>query len=198
MTTKFTRTFQRTFDGTGLDKKTEAGGSYIRLLETTAVLTVNVYKDGEEIANHVGVQQGFAWESIGDDGLPLYFDYVEIASAAAQTVKLAIGAGRAYNDATSGNVTATVVKGTTLAISSATAGAVSSTVLAANTARRRVWMGNTHATDTAYWCEDATAATTGKYPIGPGEEQEIESTDGINAIRGGANNIVLLFREERD
>lgn len=198
MTTKFTRTFPRTFDGSGTDKKTEAGGSHFRLLETTAVLTVNVYRDGEQIANHVGVQQGFAWESIGDDGLPLYFDYIEITSAAAQTIKLTVGAGRAYNDATSGNVTATLVKGTTLAISSAVAGAASGLVLAPNAARRRVFMKNTHATDTAYWCEDATVATSAKYPIGPGEEQGIESTDGVNAIRGGANDITLLFREERD
>ena len=198
MTTKFTRTFSRTFDGSGTDKKTEAGGSHFRLLETTAVLTVNVYRDGEQIANHVGVQQGFSWDSIGDDGLPEYFDYIEITSVAAQTIKLTVGAGRSSYDATSGNVTATIVKGTTLLISSAAAGAASGLVLAANTARRRVWMKNTHATDTAYWCEDATAATAAKYPIGPGEEQEVESADGINAIRGGANDITLQFREERD
>ena len=95
-------------------------------------------------------------------------------------------------------VALTLSKGATISVSSATAGAASGLVLAPNTARRRVSMKNTHATDTAYWCEDATAATMAKYFIGPGEEQEIESTDGINAIRGGANDITLLFREERD
>ena len=196
MTTKFTRTFPRTFDGSGTDKKTEAGGSHFRLLETTAVLTVNVYRDGEQIANHVGVQQGFAWESIGDDGLPLYFDYLELTSAAAQTIKLTVGAGRAYNDATSGNVTATLVKPTTLSDTAdvALAAAATTLILAASATRRTATITNLASNTKTFRIGAATAGAGRGAPLAPGASIEIEGTAAVYGYNpaGAIESVAVL------
>ena len=161
-----------------------------------------VYLDRNTTGNisvHLGWSNADPYPMSAQDGFAIPFTKIFIThtAQAGKVANLWYGEDVRILQALS-TVALTLSKGATISVSSATAGAASGLVLAPDTARRRVWMKNTHATDSAYWCEDATAATTAKYQIGPGEEQVIESTDGINAIRGAANNITLLFREERD
>lgn len=192
------KTYSLTFDGSGTDEKVLPQGTYLRILETSAAISIVAEESGRVIADLQSVQQGLAWESEDKDQNLVPFTRARVTSLIAQTVKLAVGYGRVLNDATSGNVTATVVKGTTLVVSKVTVGAVSGVLLAANTARRRVRFKNTHATDTFYFRDDGGAATVNDYPVGPGEETLIETTDGFNAIRGGANDVDVRILEERD
>lgn len=171
-------------------------GQHVTLAVCSPDLAVRVLIDGPGGAN-VYLKQGQKFPADAQ------FEQITIKNenGVAVDVTVIIGGHGFEDNRLSGSVSisgGSLAKGATLVISSATAGVASSTVLAPAATRRKVVIKNTHATDTAYWCEDPTAATMGKYPIGPGEEQAIESTDGINAIRGGANDITLLFREERD
>lgn len=99
------RTYSLSFAGG--DEIVVRGGTYLRLLSTTAVVNMTVWRSGGLLAEFSSVQQGLAWESLNDKGELFPFDEVRIASATAQTVQVAIGFGRCFNDATSGNVTIT-------------------------------------------------------------------------------------------
>ena len=188
---------------TAAQKKTYGGGRYLYLLQADAAVDVEFFDaNGSSLGRAEGVLGGFELaivsEEIGKISPLVGFGKVEITSATAQTVVVAIARQKVSYNRISGTVTATNSVGSTATQSSATAGAVSGVLFAANANRQRAHVKNTHATDRAHYCDDSTVALTSHPFIGPGEEKIFQTKDGLNTIRGGANDVTLTIFEERD
>lgn len=100
-----------------------------------------------------------------------------------------------------GESTTTVdpTKSTTATQSRVTVGAASAALLASDGTRRRAVLINLSPTETIWYRDDSAAATTANgIPLRPGNEREWLSTDGINAIRGGAVDADIAIQIEQD
>jgi len=175
------KTYSLTFDGSGTDEKVLPQGTYVRILETSSAISIIAEEGGRVIADLANVQQGLAWES-EDKGKNLVpFTRVRVTSAAAQTVKLAVGYGRVLNDATSGNVTATLVKPTTLSdvADVALAAAATTLILAADSTRRSALIGNLAANTKTFRIGTVNAGAARGAELAPGKSLEIEGTAAI-------------------
>lgn len=73
--------------GAGATVRFQIPGRYFRLVETTGPVTVVFFRNGSEIAESVSVEAGYA-ESFLSSGAG--FEFVEIYSATAQTIKFAV------------------------------------------------------------------------------------------------------------
>lgn len=183
--------------------KVYPGGRFLRLLVADAAVDIKFFSDaGGEIGSAIGVKGGFALaidpKEINKDSPLVGFGKVEITSATSQTVEVAISRQPIDYNRITGTITTQISSGTALTQSSVTVGSASGALLAANADRRRATIKNTSETETVYVCDDATTATTSHYPIGPGEKLEVQSEDGLNAIRGGTVDVVVRIIEERD
>ena len=183
--------------------KTLPGGRYLYLLKADAAVDVEFFdENGQPLGKAEGVLGGFELginpKDLGFTSALVGFGKVQITSATAQTVEVAVARQKVSYNRISGTITSTASVGATATQSSATVGAASGVLLAANANRQRAYIRNTHATDRLHFCDDGTAALTSHPYIGPGEEILFQSEDGLNSIRGGANDITALIREERD
>ena len=168
-------------------------GRFFQLMESTADVDIVFLRNHSEIGTADNMPEGFSFGPVADE-----FHEVQITSATGQTVKVSISRDEAKLLRLAGTITSILVKPTTGDTSKVTVGAASTAVVASNSTRRRVRLRNTSATETAYYTNDGTAATVNDYPLYPGDEAPpIETTAGINAIRGGGTDIAVRVIEER-
>lgn len=152
--------------GAGATVRFQIPGRYFRLVETTGPVTVVFFRNGSEIAESQQVEAGYA-ESFLSSGAG--FEFVEIYSATAQTIKFAVRVESTLSyDRAVGNVAVTNFNGAfnvTNAGLSTTAGYVKSI----NASRRFLGIQNKSAAATAWVRFDggtASQATGIKIPPG--------------------------------
>lgn len=191
------RTFTLVFDGSGTDEKTLPRGTFFLILATTSSLSLKVFKDGSEIASMSGsaLQQGISWESLDEQGNLRIFDEIRVNSAVAQSMQIGVGLGRLSNDAPSGNVTATIVKNTTLdslADVSLAAGATT-LIAAADATRRKLRVGSLTGNVNIFRIGDNGAGAANGEELAPGEWKEIETSGAVYGFNpGGAAQSVSV------
>lgn len=193
------KTYSLTFNGSGTDEKVLPQGTYVRILETSSAISIVAEASGRIVADLASVQQGVAWESEDEKKNLVPFTRVRVTSALAQTVKLVVGYGRVTNDATSGNVTATLVKGTTLADTAdvALAAAATTLILAADSTRRKALIGNLAANTKTFRIGSVNAGAARGAELAPGKSIEIEGAAAIYGYNAaGAVESVSVLAEK--
>ena len=171
----------------------EGGGNYFHLLETTGNVDVELTRDGGVVASANSVGYGFKVKP--RDG----FNGLSILSASAQTIKIAVGDG----DGEFNQVTGTVsISGNTGAHtgSQATVTNVDNTVVAANAARKYLFVQNNDTAAVMRIMTDGTAATATKgirvQPGGWYEPLTYVPTGAIHCFMetagSGANNVDIV------
>lgn len=83
-------------------------GNMLRILDSTAPVTVKFFRDGTEISSETAesVEAGYQGEPPNDDGRKSGFDDATVTSATAQTVKILTTRGNSRYDRTVGDVQA--------------------------------------------------------------------------------------------
>lgn len=193
------KTFTRSFDGTGNDIWTLPGGTYLRIMSAASAISVKVLRQGQEKAYFANVMAGVAWLSEDETGKLTAFDSVEITCSTIQSVTVAIGYGQLFDDATSGNVVATIVNGSALTASQVTVAAspaVSAQIIAADANRRAVTIFN-NGSATLYIGGSASLTTANGLPVKAGFSLTLENSApaGIWGISDGSSIDVRFLVE---
>lgn len=171
----------------------EGGGNYFHLLETTGNVDVELRRDGATVASANAVGYGFKVKP--RDG----FNGLSISSASAQTIKIAVGDG----DGEFNQITGTVaISGNTGAHASSQASVTvaDSVIVAANPARKYLFVQNNDAAAVLRLMTDGTPSTAAKgiriLPGGWYEPINYIPTGAIHAIlesaASGANNVDIV------
>lgn len=145
------RTIEQTLQA-GVEVQYHAPGTFFRLLETSAALSLVFYLNGKEVARADNIEGGYAEEMA--EG----FDKITLKSATTQAVKFVFRQGGtvAY-DRMAGNVG---MKGGNVSQAVAIVTNASAQLLAANAARRFLMIQNKHASGNLFINLAGVAATT--------------------------------------
>lgn len=154
--------------GAGATVRFQIPGRYFRLVETTGPVNVVFFRNGSEIAESQQVEAGYA-ESFLSSGAG--FEFVEIYSATAQTIKFAVRVESTLSyDRAVGNV---AVTNTGSAAIEWQAYALTTSIVAirgANPLRRYLMMQNKSESKKAYFRIASTVGVIDQYArLGPGE-----------------------------
>lgn len=171
----------------------EGVGDYFHLLETVGGVDVELKRDGGVISVANSVGYGFKLKPKGG------FNGLSIISASAQTIKIGVGDGDGEFNQVTGTVAITGNTGAHTG-SQATVTNADNTVLAANAARKYLFIQNNDTTQAMRIMTDGTAATATKgIRVQPGGWYEPLTYVPTGAIRcfmeaagSGANNVDIV------
>jgi len=162
-------------------------GRFFQLMQASSSVAIVFKRNHSAIGNVDAVPEGFRWGPLAEEN---YFDAVEITSAAAQTVSIAISAvAEAQLQRIVGNITASLSKAATLDSLADDSIAATSTelVAAADSDRRAIMVTNLAAnTDEVRVGDSGTGATNG-VPVQPGETVTVETSAAIYVYNSKAS-----------
>ena len=178
------KTLTKTFDGTGTDTWTIPGGNFLQVLDTSGPIGIKFFKGGSSVdEDAIDVEAGFKSRPVRPADGGDAFDSVQITSATAQTVKIAISRGEGGYDHGTVSVSDAVdiSKASTLALWSnagANASLASATQLQmpAWTGRRTLIIRNLRSNTNTLMVGTSIVDADCGMPVYPGESLTLETT----------------------
>ncbi len=188
-----TRPYTFTFAAAGAGKLVTSRGTFWRVMSTSSPVDIAAFAEGREIARFSGAVTGTAWESLDERGALVAFDFLEVTSGSVGTLKIQVGLGRVYLDAT----TTSVAQGTTITDPAAvTVGVAATLLLAAGSGRTAARFYNAGTADVYLGGAGVTVAA-GAVKLAPGHLWiEDDAADaawyGVSAVAGQSVRLQVL------
>lgn len=176
-------------------KLTLGGGSFFRLLVCPSAVDIVVTKDSAPIATMTGVSAGVAWQARDKDGQIERFSAIEITSASAQTIKIAVGYGELSDDATTGNVAVAHATGLSELPDVVVAAAGTAQLAAANANRRTLIVGSIAANGGNARVGGATVGAARGSEIQPGLSFALDTEGAVHAHNPTAASLTFTLLE---
>jgi len=164
------------------------GGRYFRLISTSAPVDILFKKDSRTLNESAeNVEAGYY--AVPPEG----FDIIEVTSATAQTVKVAITRGTGGYDRTVGDVNATVVKGDTSLSVTKTIAATATLIDAGSAGRESVLLYN-NGTATIYIGHSGVTTSNGlPLPVGGSLTVDKNTAALYGIVASGTQNLRALI-----
>lgn len=147
----------------GQTTRMNIGGTYFALIDSSAPMDVDFYRNNANFAKASGVEFGYFSEPL--EG----FTELDFTSASTQTIKVAIATGSGGYNRLAGTVSANIIKGSSFNdLAPVTVGVAAVVVAAANASRKalRVYNGGTA---TVYFGGPGVTTANGVVAVLPGQ-----------------------------